>query len=150
MAIYFFEEETQARLKQRRLVKRWIQDISLQKGFRIQSLNFIFCTDPYLLDINISYLKHDTYTDIITFDQSEIKGNIEADIFISTDRVKENAYQQNSNYHTELLRVMIHGVLHLCGYKDSSPEEKNQMRREETRALQLFESLSVPRGTPKR
>lgn len=149
MAIYFFEEETQAKLKQRRLVKRWIQDIALNKGFRIQSLNYVFCTDLYLLDINIRYLKHDTYTDIITFDQSETKGNVEADIFISTERVKENAHQQNSSYHTELLRVMIHGVLHLCGYKDKTPEDKNQMREEESQALRLFKSLSVPRGTPK-
>lgn len=149
MAIYFFEEETQAKLKQRRLVKRWIQDIALNNGFRIQSLNYVFCTDLYLLDINIRYLKHDTYTDIITFDQSETKGNVEADIFISTERVKENAHQQNSSYHTELLRVMIHGVLHLCGYKDKTPEDKNQMREEESQALRLFKSLSVPRGTPK-
>ncbi|WP_162416678.1 rRNA maturation RNase YbeY [Cyclobacterium roseum] len=149
MAIYFFEEETQAKLKQKRIVKRWIQETAIKKGFRIQSLNYIFCTDPYLLAINISYLNHDTYTDIITFDQSETIGEIEADIFISTERVKENASQQDSDYQTELLRVMIHGVLHLCGHKDSSPKEKSQMRKEETEALQSFQGLSVPRGTPK-
>ncbi|WP_162342450.1 rRNA maturation RNase YbeY [Cyclobacterium salsum] len=149
MAIYFFEEETQAKLKRKRIVKRWIQETAIKKGFRVQSLNYIFCTDPYLLTINITYLNHDTYTDIITFDQSETIGEIEADIFISTDRVKENASQQDSDYQTELLRVMIHGVLHLCGRKDGSPEEKTQMRKEETEALQLFQGLSVPRGTPK-
>lgn len=131
------------------MVKRWIHDIALKKGFHIQSINYIFCSDPYLLDININYLNHDTYTDIITFDQSEINGKIEADIFISIDRVKENAKQQKLDYQNELLRVMIHGVLHLCGYKDKSPDEKTLMRKEESDALKLFESLSVPRGTPK-
>lgn len=148
MAIHFFEEGIQSKITQKRKIKLWITEIAKEKKFRIQTLNYIFCTDDYLLEINKNYLNHDTYTDIITFDQSEFEGEIEGDIYISIDRVKENSKILETKYEEELLRVLIHGLLHLCGYKDKNQREKETMRREEEKAMNLFQNLSVPRGTP--
>jgi len=149
MAINFFEEGINAKLKQRRRIKQWVNEIAAAKGFRIQSLNYVFCSDDYLYNINLTYLKHDTYTDIITFDQSEREGVLEGDIFISVDRVTDNASKQGERYGTELLRVIAHGLLHLCGYKDKTSSEKQRMRNEEDIALARYSTLTVPRGTPK-
>ncbi|NHE59281.1 rRNA maturation RNase YbeY [Cyclobacterium plantarum] len=148
MAINFFEEGVQSKIKQKRKTKDWINKAAKEKGFHISTLNYIFCTDDYLLQINRNYLNHNTYTDIITFDQAEQEGEIEGDIYISIERVKENATSLGVIYHEELLRVLIHGMLHLCGLKDKSQKEKKRMREEEEKALNLFQTLSVPRGTP--
>ncbi|WP_163380667.1 rRNA maturation RNase YbeY [Cyclobacterium sp. SYSU L10401] len=148
MAIHFFEEGIQSKITQKRKIKLWITEIAKEKKFRIQTLNYVFCTDDYLLEINKNYLNHDTYTDIITFDQSEFEGEIEGDIYISIDRVKENSKILETKYEEELLRVLIHGLLHLCGYKDKNQREKETMRREEEKAMNLFQNLGVPRGTP--
>ena len=99
------------------------------------------------MNINIQYLNHDTYTDIVTFDQSEYENEIEGDIYISIDRVRENSKTLQTNYNEELLRVLAHGLLHLCGLKDKTEEEKNEMRIEEEKALHLFLNITVPRGT---
>lgn len=131
------------------MVKEWIKQIAGNKGFKIVTLNYIFCTDEYLLDININYLNHDTYTDIVTFDQSEKETEIEGDIYISIDRVKENANNQQTEYKEELLRVLAHGLLHLCGYKDKTKLDKAEMRNEENLSLSLFPTATVPRGTVK-
>ncbi len=131
------------------MVKDWIKQIASNKGFKIITLNYIFCTDEYLLDININYLNHDTYTDIVTFDQSEKKTEIEGDIYISIDRVKENAKNQQTEYKEELLRVLAHGLLHLCGYKDKTKSDKAEMRKEENQSLSLYQTPTVPRGTVK-
>ncbi|SEJ06908.1 rRNA maturation RNase YbeY [Cyclobacterium xiamenense] len=149
MAINFFEEGINAKLKQRRQIKQWVKEIAAEKGFRIHSLNYVFCSDDYLYDINRAYLKHDTYTDIITFDQSEQEGTLEGDVFISVDRVSDNANKQAEPYGTELLRVIVHGLLHLCGYKDKTAADKQRMRTEEDKALARYSNLTVPRGTPK-
>jgi len=100
-------------------------------------LNYIFCSDTYLHKINLEYLKHDTLTDIITFDYSE-KKQISGDIFISIDRIKENAPKFNQSTDIELNRVLIHGVLHLLGYKDKTPKEKETMRAKEDFYLTLL------------
>ena len=149
MAINFFEEEIKSSLTSKRMVKDWIKQIASNKGFKIITLNYIFCTDEYLLDININYLNHDTYTDIVTFDQSEKKTEIEGDIYISIDRVKENAKNQQTEYKEELLRVLAHGLLHLCGYKDKTKSDKAEMRKEENQSLSLYLTPTVPRGTVK-
>ncbi|WP_339925459.1 rRNA maturation RNase YbeY [uncultured Cyclobacterium sp.] len=149
MAINFFEEEIKSSLTSKRMVKDWIKQIASNKGFKIITLNYIFCTDEYLLDININYLNHDTYTDIVTFDQSEKKTEIEGDIYISIDRVKENAKNQQTEYKEELLRVLAHGLLHLCGYKDKTKSDKAEMRKEENQSLSLYQTPTVPRGTVK-
>ena len=105
---------------------------------RITALNYIFCSDHLLLDINQEYLSHDTYTDIITFDYSDIPGRIEGDIYISVDRIAENAAKFKVSLREELARVMAHGLLHLCGFGDKTPAEKVEMRKEEEMALSLF------------
>ena len=99
-------------------------------------INYIFCSDNYLHQINFQYLDHDTFTDIITFDQSD-KDQIEGDIFISIDRVHENANERNISFVNELHRVMIHGILHLLGYNDKTPKEKQLMREKEDECLSL-------------
>lgn len=109
----------------------------LEKG-HIGSINFIFCSDEYLFQLNQKYLKHDTYTDIITFDSSVEETEISGDIFISLERVKENSKQFSGSFVKELHRVMIHGILHLLGYKDKSPKDKEAMSGKEDYYLSLL------------
>ena len=149
MAIHFFEEEIRSSLTNRRNIKNWINQIAGIKGFKIVTLNYIFCSDDYLLDININYLNHHDYTDIITFDQSDKPEEIEGDIYVSIDRVKDNARKHDNSYKQELHRVLAHGLLHLCGYKDKTAFQKEEMRKEENRALSLLSDSTVPRGTVK-
>ncbi len=120
----------------------WLSDVCEQEGKVLGEVNLIFCSDEYLLDINQKYLNHDYYTDIITFDYNE--GNlIFGDLFISKDRVLDNAETMGVDFQVELNRVVVHGVLHLLGYKDKSEEDEAQMRLKENWALGLI----VPRET---
>ncbi len=105
------------------------------------SLNFIFCTDAYLLELNRKYLNHDYYTDIITFPYRQYPQPLEADIYISIDRVNENALQRGISFQDELLRVIIHGVLHLLGFDDHTPVEKARMREMEDQCIELYKAL---------
>jgi probable rRNA maturation factor len=136
-AINFFTEDIEFKLDHPRKTSKWIKDSINEEGSKLQSLNFIFCSDSYLLKINRDYLNHNTLTDIITFDQSESKGSIQGDIFISIERITENARKFNVSRDTELHRVIIHGVLHLLGYGDKSPAKKTKMREKEDRYLSL-------------
>lgn len=134
--ISFFTEDIAFVLKQKANVREWINSTVKTEGFkRISELNFIFCSDAYLLDINKQYLNHDTYTDIVTFDSSEEEDIIAGDIFISIDRVRENADKFNVLERDELHRVIIHGVLHLCGFYDKKKEEKDLMTAKENEYL---------------
>ncbi|NCP21764.1 MAG: rRNA maturation RNase YbeY [Flavobacteriales bacterium CG03_land_8_20_14_0_80_35_15] len=117
-------------------VKNWIVKAILNENLKEGEVNYIFCDDNYLSELNIKYLKHNTLTDIISFDYT-IGKIISGDIFISIERVKENAELFNTKYVDELHRVMIHGVLHYCGYKDKTDEEKTQMRSKEDYYLSL-------------
>lgn len=116
----------------------WLEEISSTHGFTIEEINYIFCTDEYLLNINREYLDHDYYTDIITFDNSDEQKLLESDIFISLDRVYENADDLNVPRGTELLRVMSHGLLHLCGFKDKTEQESVTMKIHEEKCLTLW------------
>ncbi len=149
MAIHFFTEDTSFNLPQKRVRKSWLNSLATSEGFQIVELNYIFCSDEYLHKINLEYLNHDTLTDIITFDNSEDENVIEGDIFISIDRVKENAKTHKSELQQELSRVIGHGLFHLMGYKDKEEEEVKAMRRKESEGIKLFEELSVPRETGK-
>ena len=111
----------------------------------LYSLNYIFCTDKQLLEINKQYLKHDFYTDIITFELSPKKQPIEGEIYISIDRVKDNAWSLGETQYSELHRVIFHGALHLCGYKDKNKTELQEMRKTETKYLAQY--FRVPRDT---
>jgi rRNA maturation RNase YbeY len=115
-----------------------LQSIASEENFKIKDLNYVFCTDEYLLDINIQHLNHDTYTDIITFDLSSDTSLpiIDAEIYISVDRVRENATKFDKTLPNELSRVLTHGILHLCGYKDKSSSEQKIMREKEDYYIQ--------------
>lgn len=128
--VCFFFQDVKVNLTNRSGLKRYIQSIFKMEGKKLESINYIFCTDKALLGINRQYLKHDFYTDIVTFDLSETD-SIQAEIYISVDRLRENARQLGVSFRSELHRVIFHGVLHLCGYKDKSKEEKAKMRRKE-------------------
>jgi probable rRNA maturation factor len=130
-SIGFFEEDISYKLKNKRLVKQWITNIIHAEGFRLKELTYIFCSDNYLLKINREYLDHDYFTDIITFDNSDAEKIIVGDIFISIDRIRENAAVFNVTETNELHRVIIHGVLHLLGYMDKSAADKKKMTQKE-------------------
>jgi len=139
--IYFFKEDCEFDLRKLKKHKAWLTRVAKTHDHQIEELNYIFCSDNYLHKINQEYLDHDTYTDIITFDLKDLDSNdspIEADIFISIDRVRENASNLNNDYQEELLRVMAHGLLHLVGFKDKTKEEKERMRNAENKSLELF------------
>lgn len=133
-SIHFFSEDIAFTLKNKTAVRSWItKTISLEKK-KLKELSLIFCSDEYLLAVNRQYLQHDTYTDIITFDYGE-SDTIAGDIFISIERIKENAARLQLSETDELHRVIIHGVLHLLGYKDKSPAEKSLMTAKEDHYL---------------
>ena len=134
-AIFFHTEDIDFQLNHAEVLPLWINKIIDVEKNQPGNINFIFCSDPYLLEINKKYLEHDYLTDIITFQQSEL--SIEGDIFISIDRVKDNAARLNISFEEELHRVMAHGILHLLGYKDKSPEDKLQMTHKEDWALSI-------------
>lgn len=136
-AILFFSEDTLFKPKQKAELRKWVNNCVMAEGFKIQEINFIFCTDDYLLEINKNYLDHDTYTDIITFDNGEQNGKVLGDIFISVDRINENAAKFEVSERDELHRVMIHGVLHLLGYTDKDHKTKAQMTDRENHYLGL-------------
>ena len=119
-----------------------LESIFTNEGARLESLNFVFCSDSYLLKINRDFLSHDFYTDIITFDLSEeTSGTIIGEVYISVDRVKDNALKLDASFNEELLRVVFHGALHLCGYKDKKKNEIAEMREKEEQYLRLFKRL---------
>jgi probable rRNA maturation factor len=134
-SVQFFTEDIEFKLTSPRKVSSWIKATIEAEGKTLSGLNFIFCSDEYLAQINIEYLNHDTYTDIITFDNSEDEDTIEGDIFISIDRIRENATTFNKTETDELHRVIIHGVLHLIGYLDKKPADKALMTSKEDEYL---------------
>ncbi len=136
--INFHVEDIDFKIQQKQKIKNWLKAVVNSEGFALGDLNYVFCSDDYLLKINIEYLAHDYLTDIITFDNSEEEGLIEGDIFISIDRVRENAgtFEVSDSY--ELNRVLVHGILHLCGYPDKTDEEAKLMRSKENHYLRLF------------
>lgn len=131
MAIHLFEEDISIKIKNKLNLKRWIKATIIAEKKSLGELNYIFCSDEYLHEMNVEYLNHDTLTDIITFDNSEVEDEITGDIFISIDRVIDNANKFEVSIEDELHRVMVHGVLHLIGYKDKKKEEKETMRFKE-------------------
>lgn len=136
-SVKFFYEGVKFTLKNPRKVSSWIKAAILKEEREPGQLNYIFCSDSYLLKINLHYLNHNTYTDIITFDNSDTPGLIEGDIYISIDRVDENSSKFGNTFENELHRVMIHGALHLLGYSDKSPKQKSIMRGKEDAYLSL-------------
>ena len=132
-----FNYETNFLLKDEKSLESWIEQVASEKGFEVGEINYIFCDDDYLHKLNVEFLQHDTLTDVISFDNSLGK-LINGDIFISIERVKDNALDFNVSLENEIQRVMIHGVLHYMGYKDKSDKEKSEMRNAENTALLLI------------
>jgi rRNA maturation RNase YbeY len=137
LPVHFFTEDISFTLKEKSKVRNWVKQTIQAEGKKLKELNFIFCSDNYLLEINQQYLKHDTFTDIVTFDNSESSEIIIGDIFISVDRVKENADKYNVSQRDELHRVIIHGTLHLLGYIDKTKAHKSLMTSKEDQYLLL-------------
>lgn len=134
--ILFYQEDINFNAPDSNLLQKWIEATIANEAKIAGNLNFIFCSDTYLHKINVDYLQHDTLTDIITFPYSDTK--IEGDIFISIDRVRENAHTFNTAFENELKRVIIHGVLHLCGFGDKTDLEAKEMRAKENQYIELF------------
>ena len=132
-----FNYETTFQIEDENRLEKWIENVASENGFEVGEINYIFCDDEYLLKLNGEFLKHDTLTDVISFDNSLGK-LISGDIFISVERVVENAKEYNDSFEDELHRVMVHGVLHYMGFKDKSDDEVKQMRTAENSALLLL------------
>lgn len=137
MATIEFNYETAFRLRGEKNYSDWITRVVVGEQYKVGEITFVFCDDNYLLEMNQRYLNHDTLTDIITFDYCE-NGLVSGDIFISEERVKENAVSYKVGFETELKRVMAHGVLHLLGYKDKTVEDSLKMRSKEEEKMKLF------------
>lgn len=138
MAIYFSAHEVKVGLKNRTRLKAFITELFRREEQGLTNLQYVFCTDEYLLQINQEFLQHDTYTDIVTFELSANPEVTEGEIYISIDRVKENAENFGVSENYELHRVIFHGALHLCGYKDKTKKDEALMREKEDEYLQLY------------
>ena len=138
MPVHFFNEDHDYRPDNQTKLTAWLALIASKYSFQISDLNYILCSDDFLLNINKQYLNHDYYTDIITFDNSDEEGTIEGDIFISIDRVNENATTLGIPFDEEFQRVLAHGILHLIGFNDKSESEKKVMTEKEEACLSLL------------
>jgi probable rRNA maturation factor len=138
LRINYFFEDTDFKLKNKKKISDWVSSAISAENKKLKALNYIFCSDQYLLDMNKSYLKHSSLTDIITFDNSEKENEIEGDVFISIDRIEENKGMFDETFEKELNRVIIHGVLHLLGYEDKTTVGKKTMREKEEYYLSLL------------
>jgi probable rRNA maturation factor len=140
MPATFYEQDVKAALKNKRKLSAFIDGIisNYVKGVKTAHLTYVFCTDAFLLEMNTNFLHHDTYTDIITFDLSESKEAMQGEIYISIDRVKENAVTYHTTYADELHRVIFHGALHLCGFKDKKKKDRKIMRENEDYCLDHY------------
>lgn len=138
MAIIFQAEDVKEPAVKKRAVSAWIKKVAKLYNRQVGDVSYIFCSDDKILEINKQYLKHDYFTDVITFDYSE-NNTISGDIFISLDTVKSNSQKFNTSNEEELLRVIIHGILHLCGLKDKSAEDSKMMTKSENQALEIYQ-----------
>ena len=138
--IRFFNKDIKFKLEKKLVLKKWIKTVVEQYDCKVGDINVILCNDPYILEINQQFLSHDYYTDIITFDYSE-ENVINGELYISIDTVRENAVEYGQDFPDELHRVIIHGVLHLCGLDDHNDEDIKEMREAENSALQLLSTL---------
>ena len=145
--IRYFTEDTTFSLKGKRLINKWLREVAAGRGYELGELNYIFCSDAYLLAINRQFLGHDYETDIIAFDNSEDylletgRRGVSADIYISIDTVRLNGKAYGEGFERELHRVIVHGLLHLIGYDDTTVWKQQRMRAAENRALVLLDAM---------
>jgi metalloprotein, YbeY/UPF0054 family len=142
--IHFHFVDISINIKNRNQLKDYLKKIAKKEGYSIHQLTYIFCSDRYLLKLNQQFLKHNTLTDILTFPSSAVKEPISGEIYISVERIRDNARNYKTLINHELHRVIFHGLLHLCGYKDKSASDKELMRKKEDYYLNRY---FVPRGT---
>ncbi len=147
MAINFFNIDLWLNLSRRKNLKSFLNALFKAEGYKIGNISYIFCSDKYLIKLNKKFLNHNTLTDIITFALSEPGNEVEAEIYISIERVKYNAKQFGVSYNNELHRVVFHGALHLCGYDDKTNDQKILMRSLEDKYLTKYFFYNVSRGT---
>jgi len=132
-----FYSENEFILEETNRYAKWIEQVIASENMKLEEINYIFCDDEYMLKLNVEFLNHDTYTDIITFNNN-VGTILQGDIFISTERVKDNAETFGVNFEEELRRVLSHGILHLCGYNDKTEEDSLVMREKEEEKMKLF------------
>ena len=137
----FFSENKNFKISNKKEIRTLLKEICKKENKKISFINYVFCSDNRLLEINKKYLNHTSLTDVVTFDFSTNKKNIEGDVYISIDRVKENAKKYKETFKKELLRIIIHGLLHLIGFLDKTKEEKNTMTLKENEYLSLYSKL---------
>lgn len=140
MAVRYYNDDCRYRLPQKRLTTQWLRECAEREGYRIGDISYIFCSSRRLLEINRQFLGHDYFTDVITFDDSDRKGShtIAGEIYIDVDTVADNAVQFGATRLQEMRRVVVHGVLHLCGYKDKTPRAEKTMHRMEDKCLKFW------------
>lgn len=148
-ATNFFSEDKSFVLQNKKSIRKLLGLVCERESKKISFINCIFCSDEYLLEINKKYLKHNQPTDVITFDYAPKDDSLEGDVYISVDTVKVNAKDYNVSFQEEIVRVIVHGALHLVGFLDKSKKEKRIMRSKENKYLSLYKELKVPRGTQK-
>jgi probable rRNA maturation factor len=136
--VQFYFQDRNPTLKERNRLKLFIEKLFITEKKKLGNLSYIFCSDEHLLNINKNFLKHDFYTDVITFDLSPSKNEIEGEAYLSVDRIKDNAKQLGVSFKEELHRVIFHGALHLCGYKDKNKTDEQQMRLAENRYIKQY------------
>lgn len=140
MAIHYHTDDCRYRLPEKRRTSAWLKEVAAAEGYQMGEVNYIFCSAQRLLEMNRQFLGHDYYTDIITFDYSDLKGEgiIHGDIYIDVETVADNARQYGATRLEEMRRVVVHGVLHLCGQKDKTPRANAQMHRKEDKYLKFW------------
>ncbi|MCC5946614.1 MAG: rRNA maturation RNase YbeY [Bernardetiaceae bacterium] len=141
ISIFFFSEQIDFDIANPDAYRKWLNLLIQEEEMQLENLNYIFCDDNYLHDMNMRYLQHDTLTDVITFDFSDIENILHGDIFISISRVRDNAQDLNIDFKYELQRVMAHGVLHLCGYGDKHEDEIILMREKENYYIEKAKNI---------
>ena len=142
--VFFFSADKPITINYRKAFKTFIKKIFFAEGLDVKRIFFIFCSDNYILSVNQKYLKHDYFTDVITFLISKPGQPIDSEVYMSTQRIKENAKIYKVSYQTELLRVIIHSILHLCGYTDKSSVAKKIMRQKEDQYIKIYENSRQP------
>lgn len=149
MDILYFNDECNYRLRDKRLLRRWLREVARREGnYQIEQVNYVFCSAERHRAMNIEFLGHDYFTDIITFDDSRLnEGYIAGDIFIDVETVADNARIYGTTARREMLRVIVHGVLHLCGQKDKTPRAERQMHAKEDRYLVLLDEMRTQEPT---
>lgn len=136
--IQFFSEGVSFKLSHEKQIQDWLNEIIHLENYYAGVINYIFCDDAYLLELNQKFLERDTLTDVIAFDYSESEGEVSGDVFISLERTRENARKFDQSPETELFRVIVHGLLHLCGYDDNTESQKQAMTQKEDKYLSLL------------